>query len=90
MQLTIPNNTFQQEQHMTATGIMKIELGTAHGLAAREEVTLDNGSIISQMQKTLDLHIPRIIDPYGENEIVATTPTSITINVGVNPTEQRT
>ena len=30
---------------------MKIELGTAHGLAVREEVTLDNGSITSQMCK---------------------------------------
>ena len=93
MQLTIPSAQYTPTTGTTydpATGIMKIEFGTAHGLAVGEDVTLDNESIIFKCAKdnfATDHAYPRITDPaYGEKrEIVATTATSITINVGINP-----
>ena len=54
MQLTIPSAQYTPTTGTTydpATGIMKIEFGTAHGLAVGEEVTLDNGSITSKCAK---------------------------------------
>ena len=76
MQLTIFSNNTHPTTGTTydpATGIMKIELGTAHGLAVGEEVTLDNGSIaIPNVQKIIcygPKKVPRITDLHTEKNV---------------------
>ena len=93
MTLTLPTAQYTPTTGTTydpATGIMKIELGTVHGLKPGEEITIDNESITFKCAKDnfeTDHNYPRITDPaYGEKRrIIASTATSITVNVGINP-----
>ena len=93
MTLTIPTQAYTPTTGTTydpATGIMKLEFGTIHGLAVGEEITFDNNSLTFTCAKdNFDTNhtYPRVTDPaYGEKrKIMAVTPTSITVNVGINP-----
>tara|TARA_Y200000002_G_scaffold363_1_gene344 strand:+ start:10271 stop:15844 length:5574 start_codon:yes stop_codon:yes gene_type:complete len=93
MSLTIPVAGYTPTTGTTydpATGIMKLEFGTTHGLTVGEEITFDNNSLTFTCAKdNYDTNhtYPRVTDPaYGEKrKIIATTGTSITVNVGINP-----
>ena len=93
MTLTIPSAEYTPTTGTTydpANGLMTIEFGTVHGLQPKEEISFDPNSLTFTCAKDdfLTNHTyPRITDPaYGEKrKIIAVTPTSIVVNVGVNP-----
>ena len=93
MTLTIPSAEYTPTTGTTydpANGLMTIEFGTVHGLQPKEEISFDPNSLTFTCASDdfLTNHTyPRITDPaYGEKrKIIAVTPTSIVVNVGVNP-----